>query len=174
MIWVLLQSESPWQRNDAITFFIYLCVSPCTKKEGNCSGRSRVRRILLTCIQLLLLQFWHVIWSTPTKFAFFKKHCSINFFINLTIPRSIVNKYTLQASRTLKTGKTFKQGPKYDQFFPQILCLQVSVLIIHWHCFQESYARAHLAKKKKLHQKELSITFGRNIRNMLITGLCHR
>ena len=27
MSWVLLQSESPWQRNDAITFFIYLCVS---------------------------------------------------------------------------------------------------------------------------------------------------
>ena len=27
MIWVLLQSESPWQRNDAITFFIYRCVS---------------------------------------------------------------------------------------------------------------------------------------------------
>ena len=27
IIWVLLQSESPWQRNDAITFFIYLCVS---------------------------------------------------------------------------------------------------------------------------------------------------
>ena len=27
MIWVLLQSESPWQRNDTITLFIYLCVS---------------------------------------------------------------------------------------------------------------------------------------------------
>ena len=27
MIWVLLQSKSPWQHNDAITFFIYLCVS---------------------------------------------------------------------------------------------------------------------------------------------------
>ena len=27
MIWVLLQSESPWQRNDAITFSVYLCVS---------------------------------------------------------------------------------------------------------------------------------------------------
>ena len=27
MIWVLLQPQSPWQRNDAITFFIYLCVS---------------------------------------------------------------------------------------------------------------------------------------------------
>ena len=27
MIWVLMQSESPWQRNDDITFFIYLCVS---------------------------------------------------------------------------------------------------------------------------------------------------
>ena len=27
MIWVLLQSESPWQRYDAITFYIYRCVS---------------------------------------------------------------------------------------------------------------------------------------------------
>ena len=27
MIWVLLKSESPWKRNDVITFFIYLCVS---------------------------------------------------------------------------------------------------------------------------------------------------
>ena len=27
MIWVLLQSESPWKRNDAITVFTYLCVS---------------------------------------------------------------------------------------------------------------------------------------------------
>ena len=27
MIWVLLQLVSPWQRNDAITLFIYLCVS---------------------------------------------------------------------------------------------------------------------------------------------------
>ena len=27
MIWVLLQLESSWQRNDAITFFTYLWVS---------------------------------------------------------------------------------------------------------------------------------------------------
>ena len=27
MIWVLLQSESQWQRNDPISFFIYRCVS---------------------------------------------------------------------------------------------------------------------------------------------------
>ena len=27
MIWVLLQSESPWQCNDAIMIYIYLCVS---------------------------------------------------------------------------------------------------------------------------------------------------
>ena len=36
------------------------------------------------------------------------KFRSTNFFINLKIPRSIVNKYTLQVSRTLKTGKAFK------------------------------------------------------------------
>ena len=54
------------------------------------------------------------------------------------------------------------------------MCLQVSVLIIYWHCFQVSYARAQLAKDINLHQKELSITFRRNTRNMLIIGLCHR
>ena len=27
MTWILLQSQSPWQRNDTITFFVYLCVS---------------------------------------------------------------------------------------------------------------------------------------------------
>ena len=102
---------------------------------------------------------------------YFLKNRLIKFFINLTIPRSIVNKYTLQVSRTLKTGKAFKWGLKYNQFSPQILCLQVSVLIIHWHCFQVSYARARLQKELNLHQKELSITFWRNIRNILIIGL---
>ena len=44
------------------------------KKEENCSGQLQVRRIiLLTCIQLLLLQFLHVIWSMLTNFALFKK-----------------------------------------------------------------------------------------------------
>ena len=33
---------------------------------------------------------------------------SINFFINSTILRSIVKKYSLQVSRTLKIGKAFK------------------------------------------------------------------
>ena len=36
----------------------------------------------------------------PTNFALFEK---INFFIHLRIPRLIVNRYTLQVSRTLKT-----------------------------------------------------------------------
>ena len=44
-----------------------------TKKERNCSGRSRVRGILLTCIQMLLIQFLDVIWSMPKNFAFFQK-----------------------------------------------------------------------------------------------------
>ena len=61
-----------------------------TKREGNCSGRSRVRRILLSCIQLLLLQFLHIIWSMPTNFALFKKPLD-KFFINLKIARSSIN-----------------------------------------------------------------------------------
>ena len=42
---------------------------------------------------------------------------------------------------------------------------------MHWHCFQVSYACAQLAKDINLHQKELSITFRRNIRYMLIIDL---
>ena len=41
------------------------------QKEWNCSERLRVRKILVTCIQLLLLQFLHLIWSMPTNFTFF-------------------------------------------------------------------------------------------------------
>ena len=41
------------------------------------------------------------------NFAFFKKPLH-NFFINLTIPRSIVYKYTLHVLRPLKIEKAFK------------------------------------------------------------------
>ena len=56
--------------------------------------------------------------------------------MHLTIPRSIVNKYTLQVSRTLKTGKALNRASNITSSPPpptppQILCLQVSVLIIH-------------------------------------------
>ena len=72
------------------------------KKRGELLWAIPSKRILLTCIQLLLLQFLQVIWSMPTIFAFFKK--PLDFFkINFTIPRSIANKYTLKVSRTLKT-----------------------------------------------------------------------
>ena len=50
------------------------------KKEENCFGRSRVRSILVTCIQLLLLQFLHVMWFKPTNFAFFKKPLNTFFY----------------------------------------------------------------------------------------------
>ena len=42
------------------------------------------------------------------NFRIFLKNRLINFLINLTILRSIANKYTLQVSRTLKTEKAFK------------------------------------------------------------------
>ena len=135
-----------------------------TEKQGNCSGRSEVR-ILLTCIQLLL-QFLHVIWSMPTNFSLFKKPLDIIFFYTLAI--NVPCKF----QEHWKQGRLLNNVLKYNQFSPQILCLKLSVLIIHWHCFQVSNAGAQLAKKK-LHQKERSITFRINVRNILINGLCH-
>ena len=61
----------------------------------------------------------------------------MNFFKkNLTILRSIINLYGLQVSVSLKTYKAMKLGIECTNFFSQILCLQMSVLIIHGYCFQ--------------------------------------
>ena len=40
-----------------------------TQTQGGSTGRG----ILLSCIQLLLIQFFKVIWSMPKNFAFFQK-----------------------------------------------------------------------------------------------------
>ena len=90
-----------------------------TKNEENCSGRSRVRIILFTCIHLHLLQF------LPCKF---QEHW--------------------------KQGRLLNRASNMTNFPPQILCLQVSIHIIHWHCLQISYARAHLAKRNKFASKK--------------------
>ena len=54
MIWVLLQSESPWQRNDAITFFIYLCVS----LYREFFLRNRLRVFVPAIIALIMAKFF--------------------------------------------------------------------------------------------------------------------
>ena len=54
------------------------------------------------------------------------------------------NLYGLQVLKSLKTYRTIKLGIECTNFFSQILCLQVSILIIHGYCFQVSYARARL------------------------------
>ena len=65
----------------------------------------------------------------------------MNFFINLTILKLIINLYGLLVSRSLKTYKAIKLGIECTNFSSQISCLQLSVLIIHGYCFQVSYAR---------------------------------
>ena len=52
-----------------------------------------------------------------------------------------------QFADILENDKLWERG------FISKLCLQVSVLIIHWHCFQVSYARAQLAKDINLYMK---------------------
>ena len=70
----------------------------------------------------------------------------MNFFKNLSISRFVISLYGLQVSRSLKTFKTIKSGLQCTTFLSQILCLQVSVLIIHVYCFLLSCPRAQLSK----------------------------
>ena len=74
----------------------------------------------------------------------------MNFFKNLSISSFVISLYGLQVSRSLKTCKTIKSGLQCTTFFSQILCLQVSVLIIHGHCIQLSFSRTIRAIRTKL------------------------
>ena len=59
MIWVLLQSESPWQRNDAITLFIYLCVS----LYQEFFWRNRLREYVPAIIASIMAKFQQILWE---------------------------------------------------------------------------------------------------------------
>ena len=78
-------------------------IENCVQKKGNCSGRSRVRRILLTCIQLLLLQFLDVIWSMPTNFVFTSERplYSLALFSSFICTCTTSKRYKFASKRTL-------------------------------------------------------------------------
>ena len=59
----------------------------------------------------------------------------MNFLLNSTIARVIINLFGLQVSRSLKIFKAVRSGLQCTHFLSQILCLQLSVLIIHMYCF---------------------------------------
>ena len=59
MIWVLLQSESPWQRNDAITLFIYLRISPYRVFFL----RNRLREFVPAIIEAIMAKFVQILWE---------------------------------------------------------------------------------------------------------------
>ena len=59
MIWVLLQSESPWQGNDAITLFIYLFVS----LYQVFFWRNRLREYVPAIIASIVAKFQQILWE---------------------------------------------------------------------------------------------------------------
>ena len=92
-----------------------------TKKEGNCSGRSRVRQIWLTCIQLLLLQFLSVIWSIPTNFTLLKK--LLDKFSLYKLDNSEINhqKYNIRCKfqEHWKQGRLLNRASNITNFPPR-------------------------------------------------------
>ena len=69
MISVLLQSESPWQRNDAITLFIYLCVS----LYQEFFSKNRLREYVPAIIASIMAKFEQILWE---RFRNILKLCS--------------------------------------------------------------------------------------------------
>ena len=59
MIWVLLQSELPWQRKDTITIFIYLCVS----LYQEFFLRNCLREFAPAIIASIMAKFKQILWE---------------------------------------------------------------------------------------------------------------
>ena len=59
MIWVLLQSQSPWQRNDAITF-LFIFVFLCTESFFL---RNRWRELVPAIITSIMAKFEQILWE---------------------------------------------------------------------------------------------------------------
>ena len=142
-----------------------------TEKEGNCSGRSEVR-ILLTCIQLLL-RFLHVIWSMPTNFSLFKKPLDKFFLYTCKSPDQSSISVPCKFQEHWKQGRLLNNVLKYNQFFPSDFMFKIERPHYSLALFSSFKCRCTTSKKNKLHQKEHSITFRINVRNILINGLCH-
>ena len=87
------------------------------KKRGDCSGRSRVRRILLTCIRLLLIQFLDVVLSKPKNFAFFQKPLD-NFFYKFDNPEINRQEIFPASFKNIENTEDFKIGPQIQPIFP--------------------------------------------------------
>ena len=62
MTWVLLQSESPWQRNEAITFFIYLCVSLYREFFFFFFWEIALRKFVPAIIASIMAKFEQILW----------------------------------------------------------------------------------------------------------------
>ena len=60
MIWVSLQLESPWQRNDAITFFIHLCFS---LYQEFFFLRNLLREFVPAIIDSVMEKFEQILWE---------------------------------------------------------------------------------------------------------------
>ena len=65
MIWVLSQSESPWKRNDAITFFLFIF---CFSVPG-VFLRNRLRENVPAMIASIMAKFEKIYKSVNSKFA---------------------------------------------------------------------------------------------------------
>ena len=65
MICVLSQSESPWQRNDAITFFVYLSVSLYQEFFW---GENRLREYVPAIIASIMAKFEQIPMRAFSKY----------------------------------------------------------------------------------------------------------
>ena len=103
-----------------IYFYLFLCFS-VPKKRGELLWAIASEKNFINLHSAAFVTVFAHNSVHAYKFHIIQKNHLINFFINLPISRSIVNKYTLQVSRTLKTVKAFKKGLQYNQGCQKVL-----------------------------------------------------
>ena len=132
MIWVLLQSESPWQRNDAITLFIYRCVSlyqqcqwimrtlTCKHKIGGKKWLYLRHYLKAFPVFNVLETFWEYLLTIDLQIVEFIKNLSSGFLENAKfvdmdqITSKNCNKISwMQVNKILLTRDRSEQFPSF-------------------------------------------------------------
>ena len=157
MICVFLQSESPYQRNDKY-YCYWQIISRLSSLQKNLSSGFWNNAKFVGMDQITYTNCNNTSWMRANKIRFSRDRPE-------QFPSFFVRSYQWYQT-TMRWSRVSKA-----YHFLKILAYFVDSLLFH--CFHVSFARAQLAKNINLHLKELSITFRRNFRNMLIVGLYH-
>ena len=116
-------------------------------KRGDLLQAIASKKNFINLIQLPFCYSFCTEFDPCLQISHFSKNRSINYFTIWQSRDQLPIIIPCKFQEHWKQRRLLNRASNITNIPPQILCLQVSILIIHGHCFQVSYACVHLAKR---------------------------